>query len=113
LRRRDLRPGDWQRERDLVEQALRQSGVDLEIRADTNIGGGRQVHDVVAGERISSESAQPPRELLHINHLRLILGLLMIHRNPRLRSAVPAPTARATAANNDVSCSAVSPTSVS
>jgi hypothetical protein len=70
LQRRDLRPGDWQRGRDLVEQALRQSGVDLEVSADASIGGGRQVHDVVAGERISSKSAQPPRELLHIDHLQ-------------------------------------------
>jgi hypothetical protein len=70
LRCRDLRSGDWRHGRDLVEQALRHSGVDLEVSADTNIGGGRQVHDVVAGERISSESAQPPRELLDIDHLQ-------------------------------------------
>jgi hypothetical protein len=70
LRRRDLRSGDWQRGRDLVEQALRKGGVDLEVSADPHVGGGRQVHDVVAGERISSESAQPPRKLLHINHLQ-------------------------------------------
>ena len=70
MRRRDLRSGDRQRGRDLVEQALRQSGVDLEISADANIGGGCQVHDVVAGERISSKCAQPPRELLHIDHLQ-------------------------------------------
>jgi hypothetical protein len=70
LRRRDLGPGDRQGERDLVEQALRHSGVDLEVSADANIGRGRQVHDVVAGERISSESTQPPRELLDIDHLQ-------------------------------------------
>jgi hypothetical protein len=70
LRRRDLRSGDRQRRRDLVEQALRHSGVDLKVSADANIGGGRQVHYVVAGEHISSESAQPPRELLHIDHLQ-------------------------------------------
>jgi hypothetical protein len=70
LRRRDLHPGDWQGRRDLVEQALRQSGVDFEVRADANFGGSRQVHDVVAVERVSSETAQPPRELLHIDHLQ-------------------------------------------
>jgi len=70
LRRRDLGRGDRQGGRDLVEQALRQSGVDLEVSADANIGRGRQVHDVVAGERIGSESAQPPRELLDIDHLQ-------------------------------------------
>jgi hypothetical protein len=70
LRRRDLHPGDWQGGRDFVEQALRQSDVDLKVSADADIGGGRQVHDVVAGERVSSESAQPPRELLHIDHLQ-------------------------------------------
>jgi hypothetical protein len=70
LRCRYLRSGDWRRGRDLVEQALRHGGVDLEVSADTNIGCGRQVHDVVAGEHFSSESAQPPRELLHVNHLQ-------------------------------------------
>jgi hypothetical protein len=70
LRRRDLRPGDWQRGRDLVEQALRHSGVNLEVSADAHIRGGRQVHDVVAGERVSCESAQPPRELLQFDHLQ-------------------------------------------
>jgi hypothetical protein len=65
-----LRCGDGQRGRDLVEQALRHGGVDLEVSADTNIGGRRQVHDVVTGERISSESAQPSRELPHVNHLQ-------------------------------------------
>jgi hypothetical protein len=70
LRRRDLRPGDWQRGRDLVEQTLCHSGVDLKFSANANIGGGRQVHDIVAGERISSEGAQPPRELLQIDHLQ-------------------------------------------
>jgi hypothetical protein len=70
LRRRDLRPGDWQGGRDLVEQALRLSGVNLEVSADANIGGGRQVHDVVAGELIGSKSAEPPGEFLHIDHLQ-------------------------------------------
>jgi hypothetical protein len=70
LRRRDLGPGDRQGGRDLVEQALRQGGVDLEVCADANIGRGRQVDDVVAGERISSESTQPSRELLDIDHLQ-------------------------------------------
>ena len=70
MRGRDLRSGDWRRGRDLVEHALRQGGIDLEVSADTNVGGGRQVHDVVAGERISSETAQPPRELLDIDHLQ-------------------------------------------
>jgi len=69
LRRRDLGTGDRQCRRDLVEQPLRQSGVDLEVSADANIGRGRQVHDVVAGERISPDSTQPPRELLDIDHL--------------------------------------------
>jgi hypothetical protein len=70
LRCRDLRPGDWQRGRDLVEQTLCHSGVDRKVSADANIGGGRQVHDVVAGESISPEGAQSPRELLHIDHLQ-------------------------------------------
>jgi hypothetical protein len=54
----------------MVEQALRHRGVDLEVSAYANIGGGRQVHDVVARERIGSERAHPPRELLHVNHLQ-------------------------------------------
>ena len=70
LRCRDLRSGDGRCGRDLVEQTLRHGGVDLAVSADPNIGGGRQIHNVVAGERLSSESAQPPRELLHVNHLQ-------------------------------------------
>jgi hypothetical protein len=54
----------------VVKQALRQSGVNLEISADTNIGGGRQVHDIVARESIGSEGAEPPGEFLHIDHLQ-------------------------------------------
>jgi hypothetical protein len=70
LRRCDLRCCDWQRGRDAVKQALCQVGVDLEVSADTNIGGGSQVHDIVAGERIGSEGAEPPGEFLHIDHLQ-------------------------------------------
>jgi hypothetical protein len=70
LRRHDLSTCDRQRRRDLVEQALRHSGVDLEVSADANIGRGRQVYDVVAGERISSDGTQPSRELLGIDHLQ-------------------------------------------
>ncbi|MEU8232247.1 hypothetical protein AB0C12_21900 [Actinoplanes sp. NPDC048967] len=70
MRRRDLGSGDWRHGRDLVEQALRQGGVDLEVSGDAHVGCGGQIHDIVAGERSSSESAQPPRELLHINHLQ-------------------------------------------
>jgi hypothetical protein len=70
LRRRDLGPGDRQGGRDLVEQALRQSGVDLEVSADTNISRSRQVHHVIAGERTGSEITQPPRELLDIDHVQ-------------------------------------------
>jgi hypothetical protein len=58
------------RGRDPVKQALRQSGVNLEVSADANISGGRQVHDVVAGERVGAEGAEPPGEFLHIGHLR-------------------------------------------
>ncbi|WP_255363772.1 hypothetical protein [Actinoplanes sp. TFC3] len=40
MRRRDLRSGDRQRRRDLVEQALRQGGIDVEVSADAHISGG-------------------------------------------------------------------------
>jgi hypothetical protein len=49
---------------------LRQGGVNLKVSADANIGGGRQVHDVVAGERVVSEGAEPPGEFLHAYHLQ-------------------------------------------
>jgi hypothetical protein len=65
-----LRSCDWQRGRDAVKQALRQIGVNLEVSVDPNVGGGRQVHDVVAGERIGSEGVEPPGEFLHIDHLQ-------------------------------------------
>ena len=54
----------------MLEQVARHGSVDLKICADANIGRGRQVHDVVAGEHIGPKSAQPPRELLHIDHLQ-------------------------------------------
>jgi hypothetical protein len=53
-----------------VEQALCQVGVNLEVIADSNIGVGREVHDIVAGERIGSEGAEPPGEFLHVDHLQ-------------------------------------------
>jgi hypothetical protein len=53
----------------VVQQALRQSGVDLEVGADANVSGGGQVHNVVDGESLGSKSAEPPGEFLCIDHL--------------------------------------------
>jgi hypothetical protein len=109
LRRRDLRPGDWQRGRDLVEQALRHSGVNLEVSADAHIRGGRQSTTSslvnVSAARVLSRRANSCNLII----CSLILGLLMIHRNPRPRSEVPARTARATAANSGAAAPATAP----
>jgi hypothetical protein len=70
LRRRDLCSGDRRRGREGVKQPLRQGGVYLEVGAHAYIGGGRQVHDVVVGELVGSQGAEPPGEFLHVDHLK-------------------------------------------